>query len=359
MRVASVELTNFRSYAKAGIDLAPAVNLVVGDNGQGKTNLLEAMGLLSIGRSVRGAPDADMVRWGAEASLVACRLCEGADERLALEIRPGERKSATIDGAPLTVLSDLVGIVRSVHLSPETIDGSIRSPAGRRKMLDVLLSQVDRRYLDGLKRHRQIVVRLNSLYKRTTPHDGEMDVWERQLAEVATDIGRRRAEVLPAVAESAAGHFATLFGGTRLDLRIHPSLPVEDGADACEEALAAARDGALRVGHVTKGAHRDRVDVLVDDRDLESHASQGQVKGAYFAWKFAEGDVIQAETDVEPIWLVDDPFSELDRTRALALLEAFSTKQQVVITTARDADLGLDKIGYPSWWVHDGEIEPR
>lgn len=361
--VASVALRDFRNYRSASLELVPTVTLVIGANGQGKSNLLEAIGLLSIGKSVRSARDAEVVRWGADGSQIACELAVASASRLEMQIQPGQRKQVRVDGAILPHLSDLLGIMRTVHLAPDVIDDQFRSPSGRRRMLDILISQIDHGYLDALRRHRRIVEEINALCKGLRPSPPAMDVWEEQLATVSVAIMRRRSEVLALLSEAARQHFVGLFRDDGLEIRMHTTLPNEAGdgdriVGRCAEALRAARGQAQRLGFVTKGAHRDRFDMLVGGRLLESHASQGQVKGAYFAWKFAEGRVIEETTGVKPLWLVDDPFSEMDRPRALALLDLLRDRGQVILTTARDSDLDLDTFGFARWQVDDGVLEP-
>lgn len=374
MHLTALELTDFRSYVHAMVSFEPGVNLIVGANGQGKTNLLEAIGLLSVGRSIRGANDADMVKWDAETALIDGKVAENGGTQLTMRLRPGQAKEVSIDGAPLATLSELVGMLRTVHMTPDTIDQGFRSPSGRRRMVDMLISQVDRAYLDALKRHRQVVANLNALCKRISDDPSragevEIEVWERQLAEVAVEIGRRRVATVEMLSAAAQTRYAALFDDARLEFNLRTSLPFEtqgdagqvsdaDRVDTAARVLAAGRERAVRSGFVTRGAHRDRLDVLVNGRDIESHASQGQIKGAYYAWKLAEGDVIASETGHEPMWLVDDPFSEMDRARALSLLDAFRERGQVLLTTARDEDLGLDRFGFATWRVHDGTLEP-
>lgn len=364
MHVTALELTNFRSYAHASISFVPGINLIIGANGQGKTNLLEAIGLLSIVRSIRGANDGDMVRWDAETATIHGILTSRGETRVSMELRPRAAKDVTIDGAPLTALSELIGILRTVHMTPDTIDQGFRSPSGRRRMVDMLISQVDRGYLDALKRHRQIVANVNALCKQygegaSHDRDVEIEVWERQLAEVAVEIGMRREAVVGALNTAAQAHYATLFDDAQLEIRYRPSLPLDaaNSADSAARILADGRERAIRSGYVSRGAHRDQFEVLVNGRDIETHASQGQIKGAYYAWKLGEGDVIASETGREPVWLVDDPFSELDRTRALSLLEVFRERGQVLLTTARDEDLGLEQFGFATWRVHEGALE--
>jgi DNA replication and repair protein RecF len=363
MHLTATELVDFRSYKHASISFEPGVNLILGDNGQGKTNLLEAVGLLSVGRSIRGASDSDMVAWDASEARIEVSAHDAAATRICMALHPGGSKSVTIDGAEAGSLSELVGKLRSVQITPDMIDHSFRSPSGRRRMLDMLISQFDRVYLDALRRHRAVVRNINAAYKRQSSQEAELSVWEQQLAEVAIEITRIRVDVLAELNVLAVERFSTLFGGTDLEFRIQPTLPLDDASSVAEqiesaaEALLIARERGLRMGYVTKGAHRDRLSVLIRDRDIEQHASQGQIKGAYFAWKFAEGDVIEQRTSSGPIWLVDDPFSEMDRGRATTLLDTLRERGQVIMTTARDDDLKLSEYGFPMWRVYDGTLE--
>ena len=240
MHIAALDLTDFRNYRSASVALAPGLNLVTGANGQGKSNLLEAIGLLSVGKSFRGANDGDIVRWDTGRAVVSCRLDDGPVERIEMAISQAERKQITIDGAPAQPLSELLGVVRTVHLSPEVIDQQFRSPAGRRRMLDMLISQGDREYLTALRRHRQVLQNLNALWKTGGPADTELDVWELQLAREAVLIGNRRRRTLHDMEPALARRFGEWFSGHALSLRVHESLPTDapqDAVGACAEAL--------------------------------------------------------------------------------------------------------------------------
>ncbi len=233
MYVASVALHDFRNYHSASLELAPAATLIIGANGQGKSNLLEAIGLLSIGKSVRGAPDAEVVRWGTPGSRIACELVGTAASRLEMQIEPGQRKQVRADGAALSSLSDLIGIMRTVHLAPDVIDYQFRSPSGRRRMLDILISQIDQGYLAALKRHRRIVQGINALCKHEQPDASVVDVWEAQLAWVAVEIMSRRNEVLKALQQAAQRYFEGLFRSESIEIKMRTTLPA-DGEDEDE-----------------------------------------------------------------------------------------------------------------------------
>jgi DNA replication and repair protein RecF len=360
VHVASLELTDFRSYESLAITLSPGINILTGKNGQGKTNLLEAVGLLSVAKSARGATDTEMVRWGADGAALAAGLVDADADMLQMELRPSGNKRVAIDGAPLATVSELVGVLRTVQIAPEAIDRLFRSASGRRRMLDILIAQIDRAYLKALIGHRNTVAQLNALLKKKGTSTDELAVWEHQVAARAVDVVRRRHAVAADLSAALGTYFGALFGESSIEVRLSSTLPVDDtdGAlEACVEALAAARPQSRRRGFVSKGAHRDRVDVLLRDREIERHASQGQVKGAYLAWKMAEGDVIEGATGTRPVWLVDDPFSEMDRTRALRAFEMLADRGQVLLTTARDDDLGMEEWDCARWRVESGTIE--
>jgi DNA replication and repair protein RecF len=353
-------LSDFRNYPSASASFDPALNIVYGANGQGKSNLLEAVGLLSIGRSMRGATDGEMVKWGQPSSTVSACVAEASARRVELTIVPGERKRGTIDGADLGGLSELVGIIRTVSMAPDMIEQQFKSAAGRRRMVDVLISQIDRAYLNDLRRCRQIVTQIGAVYRQPQSDATQCEVWERQLATVSLEIARRRQVVIRELREAVGQQFQHLFGAGRLEITMRTTLPLTDEADSIDRAAEVLREGrivARKVGFVMRGAHRDRFTALLDGRDIESHASQGQMKSAYFAWKIAEGDYIAQETGSNPVWLVDDPFSELDKQRSLALLALLESRGQVLLTTARDDDLGLPTRGFVRLRVSDGTIE--
>ncbi len=360
MHVTSLELADFRNYRSVSVALSPGVNVLAGGNGQGKTNFLEAAGLLSVAKSLRGATDTEMVGWSAKESVLTGHLADAACDRIEMSLRPPGRKRVSVDGAPLASISDLIGILRTVQLAPDAIEDLFRSASGRRRMLDMLISQVDRTYLRALIRHRNTIAQLNALLRQQKSSSDELGVWEEQVSVAAVEVVRRRRSVVERLEPAICGHFAELFGGVSIEMRMRTTLPVDDSdgaVDACARALAEARPRSRQRGFVSKGAHRDRVEVLLGGRNIEEHASQGQFKGAFFAWKIGEGDVIEEIAGVRPVWIVDDPFSEMDRARALKAFEMFSGRGQVLITTARDDDLGIERWDCTRWRVESGTIE--
>ncbi|HOM57437.1 MAG TPA: hypothetical protein PLG27_06795, partial [Candidatus Latescibacteria bacterium] len=228
-------------------------------------------------------------------------------------------------------------------------------------MIDVMISQVDRRYLTELRRCKTIVAQLNAVYRDPANDDALCDVLEHQLAEVSLRINRRREAFFRDFCGAVEGHFSRLFGIGNLVLESRTTLPGDgdmSDLDRAVDVLRESRPSARRAGFAVRGAHRDRYRVLLDGKDIESHASKGQVKIAYLAWKLAEGDFIQRETTRSPVWLIDDPFSELDAKRAAALLASTEQRGQVILTNARTDDVGMLKNGPAHHLrVHDGIVE--
>jgi len=361
VHLTSVQLRDFRSYRSASAVFAPALNIVSGENGQGKTNLLEAIRLISVGRSFRGATDGEMVSWGQPSGTITGAIDDGPVRQIVLTIAPGERKQGTIDGAALNGLAELVGVLRTVAVSSDEIEQQFGSQTGRRRMIDVMISQVDRGYLTELRRCRTIVAQLNAVYRDPANDDALCDVLERQLAETSLRINRRREAFFHDFCRAVEGHFSRLFGTGNLVLESRPTLPGKgelSDLDHAVDVLRESRHSARRAGFAVRGAHRDRFRVLLDGRDIESHASKGQVKIAYLAWKLAEGDFIERETMCSPVWLIDDPFSELDARRAVALLVSAEQRGQVILTNARTDGVEMLRNGHAHHLrVHDGIVE--
>ena len=356
MRLDRVWLTDVRSYAATEVELAPGLTALLGDNGQGKTNLLEAVGWLATLGSFRGAPNEALIRRGTPRAVIRAEgEREGRAILLEAEIVANGRNRVLVNRQPLKKARDLLGVVRVSVFSPDDLELIKGGPAERRRYLDDALVATHPRY-DALRTEvDKILKQRNALLKgaggRLDDSAGfTLDVWDTKLAEAGGALAAARQELL--------GRLAPVLGRT-YDAVAHGPADVEvrylsGWADrGLAEALALARKEDLRRGVSTVGPHRDDVDLQIGGMPARTHASQGEQRSLALALRLAAHHVVTAVTGTSPILLLDDVFSELDPDRSDALLANLPAGQ-----TLLSSAIGLPPRARPDLVlrVADGEI---
>ena len=342
MRVDRLWLTDFRSYQSA--ELAPApdgLTVVVGANGEGKTNLLEAIAFVATLSSFRGAPDEALVRSGAPQAVV--RLEGERDGRALLveaEINPVGRNRVLVNRQPLKRARDLLGALRVTVFSPDDLALVKSGPAERRRYLDDTLVSLHPRY-DALRADVERVLRQRgSLLKQaggrlTTEVASTLDVWDAKLASGGTALAEARDELVGRL-EPLVGKAYDQVAHAAADVTVRVARSW-DGL--LTEALAAARTDDLRRGVTTVGPHRDELALSIGGLPARTHASQGEQRSLALALRLASHTVVTEATDTSPVLLLDDVFSELDPDRSDALL-AHLPSGQAILTTASSVPVG-------------------
>ena len=349
MLLANLTLTNFRSYRQLDLALGPGLTVVAGENAQGKSNLLEAIHLLAIGKSHRAASERDLVSWqaaqeGGYAMLAASVEGRGGplELRVALDCREGPAvKRVRVNGVPKRAL-DLVGLMSAALFSAEDVGLVFGPPAGRRRYLDVLLAQVSRPYAQALARYQRTLAQRNALLRALREgraREDELAFWDEALtAEGAAALGERWA-CLPALSSRVAAAFERLSGGGALAVDYAGTAePSADGpAAALRSALAASRGQERAQAMTVVGPHRDDLRLTLDGAAASRHASRGQARLAALAMRLGEARLLAERKGEPPILLLDDALSELDERRRALALEEVVRYPQVIMTTA---DLG-------------------
>ncbi len=341
--------------------------LVSGANGQGKSNLLEAVYLLAIAKSPRAASDRELVRqqpWGdVTHTRVSARLVRGAESlRVQIDLARLPPQPATDAGdlagpmgeGPLQKryrvngvdrrASELVGQLNAVLFTASDLEFVYGPPSGRRRYLDILISQLDRGYLRSLQRYQNIVRQRNRLLRMVrlgNSRPDELDFWNQQLVSEGQRVTQARGSALQDLSRLARPAHKELSGGAEcLHLMYRPSVDggCDDGteafADAFRRAIAERLDREIARGVTLAGPHRDDVLVLTGGASAASYASRGQVRTAALAIKLAEAALIAERRGQQPVLLLDDVLSELDAARRAHVLEVISGYEQCVISTA-------------------------
>ena len=349
--MAWIELGDFRSYGGLRWEPAPGVNVLVARNAAGKTNLLEAIGYLSTLRSFRKVPDRILIRMGAERAVVRGEVVAANSSTLIeVEMPSGGRRRAQVNRGRLGRLADLLGKVRTVVFLPDDLDLVKRGPAHRRDLLDAISVQLwpgaygDQREYERVLRQRNML--LKQMGRRADPVS--LGVWDERLAAAGARLMARRTAAVAAVEPEASSFYRKLSGGKTGVTVAYRSVwgARQDGdvagwEDSLRGALGAARRKDLERRVSTVGPHRDDVVLLLDERDARLRASQGEQRTVTLALRLAAHRAVQATISEEPLLLLDDVFSELDRHRARALAR-FLPKAQTFITTAREEDVPIE-----------------
>ena len=361
---------DFRNLERVDLELPAEGIALVGENGHGKTNLLEAVYYLQLLRSVRGARDQDLVRFGAAGFHVAARAEGGAPARREVSVgfeRAGKRKRARRDGSEPARLSDALGALPSVIFSPGDVQLVAGAPSERRRYLDVALALTSRRYLGALQSYRAALARRNAALRdaaRRGAGDARVSVWEPALAEHGAVLWAERV----AWVERAAPEFERLCaaigerGAARM--RYASALAAPDGAEpsARREILARAlrekRPLDLKRGVTHAGPHRDDLELLLEGRDLRLFGSAGQQRTAAIGLRILEATTLRDASEAAPLFLLDDPFAELDARRSHRILELLSSAGlgQTLLAVPRAADIPPELTGLQRWEIRDGML---
>jgi DNA replication and repair protein RecF len=334
----ALRLINFRNYADDTVLLGPGLNVVVGDNAQGKTNLLEAISFAVAGSSTRTANDPEVVRWQQNFARIEARVSfdDSPDERkVAIGYAPGQKKRLTVDGAPVTSLAGYAaggGGVRAVTFFPDDIRIVKGSPSDRREFLDGLLSTLRPSYARAVAQYAKAVQQRNQLLRRI--RDGfsserTLWTWDRKVIELGETVLRGRTAAIGPLEHYFESSLRALYGSEKAEIRYAYSAPLEGYA----EPLRGAHGADVERGTTSVGPHRDNFEVLLGGVNMTTFGSQGQQRLATLALKFAARDHMRAETGEDPILLFDDVMSELDGRRRDFLSGYFLESTQAVITT--------------------------
>lgn len=345
-----IELYQFRNYRELQLDLTKSLNVFVGENAQGKTNLLEAIYLLALGRSYRTTSDDDLIGWGADFARVRGEVeREAAGTRIEIELGRQSAKEIKVGGESLRRHSDLLGTLTAVVFSPDDLQLVKGSPALRRRFLDIEIAQVSPAYRHHFTRYQRVLRQRNNLLKAVSGGYAGRDalqVWDEQLIEDGSRIIAKRAETVRRLSGWSQAMQARISGGREeLMLSYRPFFAAEDERQSpeWEDPLAVAerfraslerlrRDEIIR-GTTLVGPQRDDIAFMVGEIDLRYFGSQGQQRTAVLSTKLAELEFIRDEAGEYPILLLDDVMSELDDTRRQRFLSTVSGRINTFITT--------------------------
>lgn len=376
MYLTALRITNFRNFREQRLEIPPGGVAIIGDNGQGKTNFLEAIYYLEIFRSFRGAPDDQLVRFGESVFRVEGSVeVDGRSRSIAAAYdRKRRKKKVTVDSVEVERLGDALGRLGAVIFSPSDVTLISGAPSTRRRFLDIVLSLAEPRYLENLQRYRQALSQRNALLRKGEPA-ALVAAWNDGLVRFGSRVSAARQHWVADHAAAFAERAAAIAGGSPAALEYEPSIPLDpsngpldaDGiAAAFSEALERQEARERRYGTTLVGPHRDDLRIRAsptagaDLVDLRTYGSGGQQRTAAIALRMVEGETLRERLGSDPVILLDDVFAELDEGRSRRILEWIEAERlaQVILTAPKAADVELRGGSLTSWSIHSGTLSP-
>ncbi|MER7731048.1 DNA replication/repair protein RecF [Streptomyces erythrochromogenes] len=375
MHVSHLSLADFRSYARAEVPLDPGVTAFVGPNGQGKTNLVEAVGYLATLGSHRVSSDAPLVRMGADRAVVRAAVTQGERQQLVeLELNPGRANRARINRSSQVRPRDVLGIVRTVLFAPEDLALVKGDPGERRRFLDELVTARSPRMAGVRSDYERVLKQRNTLLKSAAMarrHGGRsmdlstLDVWDQHLARAGAELLAQRLDLIGTLlplADKAYEQLAPGGGPLGLAYKCSAGEPVDSGEartrEALYEVLLAAlgevRKQEIERGVTLVGPHRDDVALRLGELPAKGYASHGESWSYALALRLASYELLRSEGS-EPVLILDDVFAELDARRRERLAELVAPGEQVLVTAAVDDDVPGVLVG-ARFGVSGGEV---
>jgi DNA replication and repair protein RecF len=341
VRITRLELTDFRNYEKFVLEPAPGLTVLVGPNAAGKTNVVEAIQLVTAARSFRRPEYSDLIRWNAHLARVRMRAEEGA-RLLEVELRVDEDtgRAYLVNGQARRRHSEVAGLLPSVIFTPDDLS-LVKGPAERRRStVDDLGEQLSPTYGSLRRDYGKVVRQRNTLLREGAP-GSSMGAWDEQLVSLGARLVVHRLGLLERTMAHAVRRYAEMTHGERLGYRYADRC----GIEACRTVDAAEVEGAMREQLETRaheerqrgvtlvGPHRDDIILEIEDRDARSFGSQGQQRTIALAWKLAEVEMVEEVLRRKPVLLLDDVMSELDAERRAALSRVVASEIQTVVST--------------------------
>lgn len=337
MYIKNTELLNFRNYSSLSIDFSRGVNIITGDNAQGKTNLLESLFVLSLSRSFRTSKDSEMIRFGEDAAKVKASVIKDDNEHETVEIiYTGKGKSVKINDVLISSFSELLENIFIVIFSPEDLRIVKDDPEKRRRFINRELSQLSPLYYSQLVKYNRILKQRNAFLKNDISDYSLLDIWDDEISDAGHIIMKKRAEFTEKLNMISSEIHSRITGGKE-GLKISYEPDIDLNTDEYRSIIQKSREKDILRRTTTRGIQRDDIKIEADGKDIRKFGSQGQQRTAALSLKLAELELIKEETGENAVLLLDDVLSELDVSRQTFLIDSLKDIQ-LFITTAEFTD---------------------
>lgn len=365
MFIKELELKNFRNYRNLNIEFDEKVNLILGNNAQGKTNLIEAVYMTSYGKSFRTSSDARLIMFGENEAYIKV-VAEKEDFDTEIEIilkakgKNSVEKFVKKDKKGISKVTQLLNNILIVVFSPEDLKIVKDEPEKRRAFIDREFSQISTSYLDNLINYKKSLLQRNTYLKELKIDPLMLDLWDIQLAEYGAEIIQLREKYIKKISDlSSALHKGITGDEEKLVVKYEPNLSVQPDLENQEkrfyETLKMSYENDIRNRNTQVGPHRDDISFFVNGIDMRKYGSQGQQRTCALSLKLAELSLIKEDIGENPILLLDDVMSELDQKRQEYLISTLKDNQLFITTTDMDSDI-LSKTGFPAIYRVEGGV---
>jgi len=355
VHLSHLRLREFRNYARLDVDFAPGFHVLLGDNAQGKTNVLEAIYLMATLRSFRGVGGAQMVRHGAMGYFVGCKVQGRGEHEIKMYWSLRERK-LNLDGQPVRRLTDYLGVLRTVVFCTEDLNLVKGTARARRRFMDLLLTQTHSAYLPLLQGYAQALRSRNALLKQRSVDEISLDGFSDQLVKFGSEIVRMRQELMPRISPLARLAYRRISNDAEeLKLEYQPSVKKDFRQ---ELALNRERDRSYRATLI--GPHRDELRLVLNERAAGQFGSEGQKRSIAVALKMAQAEYLAGLHGSPPILLIDDVMGELDlkrRSGLLPLLERSHQARGQVFMTCTEENWPRELAATQRWEIRNGALK--
>ena len=339
MYISSIELQDYRNYKRIHVDFSDRVNIFIGNNAQGKTNLLESIYMNSMAKSFKTTRDKELIRFGQEFCRIKSHSFTSDDEQdTEIVITKEGKKSIKIDGIKARRTSELLDRIYIVVFSPDDLKIVKEDPEKRRKFIDRELCLIKPGYYSDLNNYKRSLVQRNTILKERNIDKVMLDVWSDEIAKYGVRIIRQRQDFIDKI-DRISRDIHSLISGEQEHLELKYETNIDLPQDIVEaenkfrEALNDSLDNDLSNRNTSKGPHRDDIKISADGIDLRRFGSQGQQRTAALSLKLSEIKIIEEETGEKPILLLDDVLSELDNNRQTYLINSLGENQMFITTT--------------------------
>ena len=340
MQIKNLDLQNYRNYESLSVNFNPGCNIIYGENGQGKTNILESIYMCGFGKSHKSNKEREIIKNGCEEAHIKAEFeSEFNSHRIDIHLRKNKSKGMALDRVPIRKYGDLYGNILVVMFSSEDLDIVKRSPSERRKFLDMQLCQIDPLYMDNLVNYNKLLDQRRELFKRADEGNDEhdfnstLDIWDLQLCDYGSRIIKRRRQFIDELNEIIFDiHYDITGGKEKLRIVYEPSA---DEENFFEELLKnREKDRFYKQTHI--GPHRDDMSFYDGETDLKIYGSSGQQRSCALSLKLSEIYIIEKIKKEKPVLLLDDVLSELDRNRQNQLIKSLRDIQTLITCTGMD-----------------------
>ena len=341
MKINSIELRNFRNYSSQQVYFRDGINVLVGNNAQGKTNLLESIFLFAIGKSVRTTKIQDLIKWNCTFGKITIELKKlVGNQKIEFFIFQNQNKSIKINGFSIKKISELLCEFNAIYFSPEDLKLIKEAPSERRKYMDICLSQINKNYFFALNKYNKILMQRNKLLKSSTNPkviEQTIEIWNEELSTCGAYIINERLKFIQTLKDLVSpiqNYLSSDKENMELSYIGEVGISIEDIKEKLLKKYKENIERDIQFGYTTIGPHRDDFKILLNDIDVRSFGSQGQQRTCALTLKLAELEYFKESTGEYPVLLLDDVLSELDSSRQQKLLERIKDVQTILTCTS-------------------------